>query len=196
MTGAVVCDGVEMEHGLASVSHVTTLIPQDPEVFADTVLKNVTMGIEAPAERVLAAIEMAGFTEVLARLPRGLDTNIAEKGVSLSGGEKQRLALARGLFFAFDGGSEIILLDESTSGVDVVKERLIYRSILRHFSRNIVVATTHKFNLLPLFDEIIVMERGRVIQRGALSELVQHGGHFSAMWREFVGAQGTLQEAL
>ncbi len=196
ITGAVVCDGVEMPHGLTSVSHVTTLVPQDPEVFADTVLKNVTMGIEAPAERVLAAIEMAGFSEVLARLPRGLDTNIAEKGVSLSGGEKQRLALARGLFFAFDGGSEIILLDESTSGVDVVKERLIYQSILRHFSREIVVATTHKFNLLPLFDEIIVMEMGCVIERGALSKLVEHGGHFSAMWRKFVGAQGGLQEAL
>jgi ABC-type multidrug transport system fused ATPase/permease subunit len=80
--------------------------------------------------------------------------------------------------------------------VDVIKERLIYQSILRHFSREIVVATTHKFNLLPLFDEIIVMEMGCVIERGALSKLVEHGGHFSGMWRKFVGAQGGLQEAL
>jgi ABC-type multidrug transport system fused ATPase/permease subunit len=193
MTGAVVCDGVEMPHGLASVSHVTTLVPQDPEVFADTVLKNVTMGIEAPSERILAAIAMAGFSEVLARLPRGLDTNIAEKGVSLSGGEKQRLALARGIFFAFDGESEIILLDESTSGVDVVKEKRIYEGVLRHFSRQVVVATTHKFNLLPLFDEIIVMERGRVVERGTLAELLQRDGVFSAMWSEFSGAQTALE---
>lgn len=191
-TGTVVCDGCEVPHGLSSVSHVTTLVPQDPEVFADTVLKNVTMGIDAPHARVLAAIEMAGFSEVLARLPRGLDTNIAEKGVSLGGGEKQRLALARGIFFAFDGDSEIILLDESTSGVDVVKEKRIYEGVLRHFSGQVVVATTHKFNLLPLFDEIIVMERGRVIERGALAELLQRGGTLSAMWREFSGAQSSL----
>jgi len=194
--GSVVCDGVPMPHGLSSVSHVTTLVPQDPEVFADTVLKNVTMGIDAPPERVLAAIEMAGFSEVLARLPRGLETNIAEKGVSLSGGEKQRLALARGIFFAFDGESEIILLDESTSGVDVVKEKRIYEAVLRHFSREVVVATTHKFNLLPLFDEIIVMEKGRVIECGTLPELLQNRGTFSAMWREFAGAQNTLERVV
>ena len=156
-------------------------------------LKNVTMGIDAPHARVLAAIEMAGFSEVLARLPRGLDTNVAEKGVSLSGGEKQRLALARGIFFAFDGESEVILLDESTSGVDVVKEKRIYEAVLRHFSRQVVVATTHKFNLLPLFDEIIVMEKGRVIERGTLPQLLSRPGTFSAMWREFTGAQSMLE---
>ncbi len=193
MTGVVVCDGAQMPHGLLSVSHVTTLVPQDPEVFADTVLKNVTMGIEAPTERIMAAIEMAGFSEVLARLPRGIDTNIAEKGVSLSGGEKQRLALARGVFFAFDGESEILLLDESTSGVDVVKEKRIYEAVLRHFSRQVVVATTHKFNLLPLFDEIIVMEKGRMIERGPLPELLKRAGVLSSMWREFAGAQSDLE---
>lgn len=192
-TGSVVCDGCVVPYGLASVSNVTTLVPQDPEVFADTVLKNVTMGIESPAERVLAAIEMAGFSEVLARLPRGLETNIAEKGVSLSGGEKQRLALARGIFFAFDGESEIVLLDESTSGVDVVKEKRIYEAVLRHFSRQVVVATTHKFNLLPLFDEIIVMENGKIVERGTLAELLSGRGAFSAMWREFAGAQSSLE---
>jgi ABC-type bacteriocin/lantibiotic exporter with double-glycine peptidase domain len=192
-SGSVVCDGVEIGHGLCSVSHVTTLVPQDPEVFADTVMKNVTMGIDAPAERVMAAIEMAGFGDVLRRLPRGLDTNIAEKGVSLSGGEKQRLALARGIFFAFDGESEIILLDESTSGVDVVKERRIYQAVLKHFTQQVVVATTHKFNLLPLFDEIIVMENGRVIERGTLEELLAQGGTFSTMWSEFAGAQSEFE---
>jgi ABC-type multidrug transport system fused ATPase/permease subunit len=172
------------------------LVPQDPEVFADTVLKNVTMGIDAPSERVLAAIEMAGFSEVLDRLPRGLETNIAEKGVSLSGGEKQRLALARGIFFAFDGESEIVLLDESTSGVDVVKEKRIYEALLRHFSGQVVIATTHKFNLLPLFDEIIVMDKGRVIERGSLAQLLKGRGTFSTMWSEFIGTTEMLEFAL
>jgi ATP-binding cassette subfamily B protein len=193
---SVTCDGVAIPNGLTALSHETTLVPQDPEVFADTVLNNVTMGIEAPQEKVLAALDMAGFTDVLARLPKGLETNIAEKGVSLSGGEKQRLALARGVFFAFDGESKIILLDESTSGVDVVRERRIYEALLRHFSKEVVIATTHKFNLLPLFDEIIVMERGRVVEHGALSELLAAHGRFSTMWREYAGSQATLKVAM
>ena len=194
--GSVVCDGAVIESGLIAVAHGTTLVPQDPEVFADTILKNVTMGIEAPREKVMAAIEMAGFADVLARLPKGLETNIAEKGVSLSGGEKQRLALARGVFFAFDGESEIVLLDESTSGVDVVKEKRVYEALLRHFSQEVVIATTHKFNLLPLFDEIIVMEKGRVVERGALAGLLTENGRFATMWKEYAGTQATMKVAM
>jgi ABC-type multidrug transport system fused ATPase/permease subunit len=193
---SVRCDGVLVPQGLLAVARETTRVPQDPEVFADSVLKNVTMGIDAPREKVLAALEMAGFTDVLARLPRGLDTNIAEKGVSLSGGEKQRLALARGVFFAFDGESKIVLLDESTSGVDVVREKRIYEKLLAHFSHEVVVATTHKFNLLPLFDEIIVMEGGRVVERGTLSELLKRGGRFATMWGEYAGSQATAMVAM
>ena len=193
---AVRCDGILVSQGLITVAKETTLVPQDPEVFADSVLKNVTMGIDAPREKVLAALEMAGFTDVLARLPKGLDTNIAEKGVSLSGGEKQRLALARGIFFAFDGESKVILLDESTSGVDVVKEKRIYEKLLQHFSREVVVATTHKFNLLPLFDEIIVMEKGRVVERGSLPELLERDGRFATMWGEYASSQASVKVAM
>lgn len=187
-TGSVVCDGVVVESGLVAVSHHTTLIPQDPEVFADTIEKNVTMGIEASAEKVLHSIEMAQFAEVLAELPKGLETNIAEKGISLSGGQKQRLALARGIFFAFDSDSDIILMDESTSSVDIANEERIYETLLRHFRSELIIATTHKFNLLPLFDEILVMQSGRIVEKGSLSELVAGTGVLAAMWRQYKGS--------
>jgi ABC-type bacteriocin/lantibiotic exporter with double-glycine peptidase domain len=183
--GSVYCDGTVVEDGLVAVSHHTTLIPQDPEVFADSVLKNVTMGIEAPVEKVLQAIDMAQFSAVLSQLPKGLETNIAEKGVSLSGGQKQRLALARGLFFAFDSDSEIILMDESTSSVDGPTEEEIYRTLLKRFRSELIIATTHKLNLIPLFDEIIVMQAGRVIEKGSFSELLTAGGIFAAMWGRY-----------
>lgn len=182
----VLCDGYPLPFGMAAVSHHTTLIPQEPEIFADTVLFNVSMGIEAPQEAIESALRMARFDGVLERLPRGLETNIAEKGVSLSGGEKQRLALARGLFFADDSRSEIILLDESTSSVDVTNERLIYESVLSHFRSKAIVSAVHKFNLLDLFDEIIIMERGKVIERGSLPELIARGGLFSQQWERYV----------
>jgi ABC-type bacteriocin/lantibiotic exporter with double-glycine peptidase domain len=180
--GSVHCDGVLVEDGLVAVSHHTTLIPQDPEVFAESVLKNVTMGIEAPVEKVLHAIEMAQFSPVLANLPKGLETNIAEKGVSLSGGQKQRLALARGLFFAFDSDSEIILMDESTSSVDGKTEKKIFKALLKRFRSELIIATTHKLELLPLFDEIIVMDGGRIVERGSFQELRDVGGVFSSIW--------------
>jgi ABC-type bacteriocin/lantibiotic exporter with double-glycine peptidase domain len=194
--GRVLCDGVEVESGLEAVSHHTTLIPQDPEVFADTILTNVTMGIEAPSEKVLQAIEMARFAEVLAELPKGLQTNIAEKGISLSGGQKQRLALARGIFFAFDSDSEIILMDESTSSVDIANEQQIYEVLLKHFKSELIVATTHKFNLLPLFDEITVMQAGRIVEKGTLPELIAANGVLAAMWQQYKGASVAPRRAV
>jgi ABC-type multidrug transport system fused ATPase/permease subunit len=195
-SGSVCCDGAEVPNGLTALSHHTTLIPQDPEVFAETVLHNVTMGIEAPREKVMNAIEMARFRDVLEKLPHGLETNIAEKGISLSGGEKQRLALARGLFFAFDSDSEVILLDESTSSVDIVNERHIYETILRRFKDRVVIATIHKFNLLHLFDEIIVMEKGKIVERGSLSQLLNTEGHLARMWSEYAGAEAAQRVAV
>lgn len=184
-SGKIFCDGVFLTDGMAAVANHTTLIPQDPEVFADTVLMNITMGIEGTPEKIARALEMARFSSVLARLPRGLKTNIAEKGVSLSGGEKQRLALARGIFFAFDSDSEIILLDESTSSVDITNEKAIYENLLRYFRSELIVATTHKFNLLPLFDEILVMQNGSLVERGTLSELIERNGVLAMMWNDY-----------
>src|SRR5262249_29583688 len=84
----VVCDGVLLPHALLHVAHSTTLIPQDPEIFAETIRFNVTMGIATTDEEVLQLLEQSRFAAVLKRLPRGLDTNIAQKGINLSGGEK------------------------------------------------------------------------------------------------------------
>ena len=188
--GEVFCDGVKIESGMTAVSHNTTLIPQEPEVFADTVLNNVTMGVETPEEKVLEALAMARFSEVLVDLPKGLATNIAEKGVSLSGGQKQRLALARGLFFALDSDSDIILMDESTSSVDIANEQGIFEVLLERFKHDLILATTHKFNLLPLFDEVIVMRDGRVVEKGPLDTLIANRGVMSEMWDSYSRSAG------
>lgn len=175
-------DGQRQEKGLEPIASMATLVPQDPEVFADTIRYNITMGIAAADEEVLAAVEKARFSSVLARLPKGLETSIAEKGINLSGGEKQRLALARAIFFSRD--SQILLLDESTSSVDSVNERAIYSRLLADFSDRLVVATIHKLNLLPFFNYVYLFEKGRVVEQGTyqnllatnsrLAELVKH----------------------
>lgn len=174
----VVVDGHLMPFGLVHVSHATTLIPQDPEIFSETIRFNITMGLEVQDSAIFHAAKLARFAHVLERLPKGLDTSIAEKGVSLSGGEKQRLALARGLFFVEESGSEIVLLDEPTSSVDLLNERIIYEQLLAGNKHRCVVSAIHKFHLLHLFDEIVVFGEGRVLESGSLEELLSSGGEF------------------
>jgi ATP-binding cassette, subfamily B, bacterial len=147
----------------------TTLIPQMPELFANSVRFNVTLGYAASDEEIHSYLEQARFTEVLKRLPRGLDTKVNEKGVNLSGGERQRLALARGLFFA--RASSIIILDEPTSSVDPVNERQIYERLLSSRRDATIISVLHKRNLLPLFDYVYVFDNGKVVEHGSYTEL-------------------------
>jgi len=182
---SVVCDGSAQPHGLSHVAHHATLIPQEPDIFADTIRFNVAMGVGAQDEAIAWALEKARFAPVLKRLPKGLETNIAEKGVSLSGGEKQRLAVARGLFFVKDSGSDIVLLDEPTSSVDIYNERLIYEGLLTEFRHLCVLSAIHKFNLLHLFDEVLVFAHGELVERGTVEQLLANQGEFARLWRNF-----------
>ncbi len=180
---SVVCDGVVLPGKLAHLSHCTTLMPQDPEIFADTIGFNITFGFEGTEESVMDAVKLARFDSVLERLPHGLETGIAEKGVNLSGGEKQRLALARGVYFA--KSSDIVLLDEPTSSVDTYNERKIYEKILERFADKCVVSSVHKLHLLEMFDMIYVFDDGRIVESGSFNELLSTSGVLSEMWRNY-----------
>ncbi len=146
--------------GFDALSQLTTLIPQDPEIFENTIRFNVSFGLDVPDSDVLRALDLAEFLPVLEQLPKGLDTDIREKGVNLSVGQKQRLALARGLFAAEQ--SDIILLDEPTSSVDLPTEEKIFKNLFSHFKGKSVVATLHRLHLLPEFDRIIYLDKGRI----------------------------------
>ena len=182
----VSCDGIELENKLVHLANHTTLVPQEPEIFADTIRFNITFGVEAPDSEIMDAIKMARFETVLARLPQGLETNIAQKGINLSGGEKQRLALARGIFSAKD--SDIILLDEPTSSVDSQNEILIYESLLTHFKDRALVSSIHKLHLLNMFDLIYVFREGEIMEVGTLRELLDKDGVFAKMWKNYTAS--------
>jgi ATP-binding cassette subfamily B protein len=179
-TALVIADGHVLSSNMRSLNTVTTLVPQDPEIFADTIRFNITFGLDVPEEEVMRCVRLARFESVLQRLPKGLETNIAEKGVNMSGGEKQRLALARGIHFAKD--SSIVLLDEPTSSVDTYNERLIYSNLLDQFRDKCVISSIHKLHLLEMFDYIYVLEGGRIVEEGSFSDLLSAGGALAAMW--------------
>lgn len=167
----ITCDGAPLRHGLRTIAEHVTLLPQDPEIFANTIEYNITVDTKQSRRELLEDIELARFSSVVKGLPNGLRTDISEKGINLSGGEKQRLALARGIFAAKQ--SDIILLDEPTSSVDPGNERAIYEGIFRRFSDRCIVSSIHKTHLLPLFDYVYVFENGKVVREGKSSEVTQ-----------------------
>ena len=168
-SGTVLCDGLELAHGLKDVGTTVTLIPQEPEIFENTIEYNITLDTDQEESELMEDIELSRFASVVRHLPQGLKTNTAEKGVNLSGGEKQRLALARGFFAAKQ--SSIILLDEPTSSVDPVNERHIYENMIRRFSDRCIVSSLHKRYLLPLFDYVYVFADGKIADEGTPLEI-------------------------
>ena len=186
----VICDGKSMPGKLAHLSHTATWMPQEPEIFADTIRTNVTFALDADEPRLKDSVEIARFAQVMERLPDKFDTNIAEKGINLSGGEKQRLALARGIYFAKT--SSIILLDEPTSSVDTMNERIIYEKLLAEYSDKCVISAIHKLHLLELFDKVYVFEDGCLMESGPFRQLITEGGKLASMWNNYQVTQNDV----
>ncbi|MFZ2089260.1 MAG: ABC transporter ATP-binding protein [Desulfobaccales bacterium] len=154
---------------LRDLKDIATLIPQEAEIFEDTLRQNLTMGLACPPEALDAAIEAASLRPIIATLPQGLETTIVERGANFSGGQKQRIAMARGLIAARD--SSVLFLDEPTSNLDAITEASVYEKIFRLFARACVVSSVHRPHLLARFDEVVFMEYGRIIDVGTAHDL-------------------------
>lgn len=182
----------EIEHGcgvfvdnkvgaIDSIAESTTLFPQEPEIFENTIAYNITLGLPFETSDIESACKTARFSDTVKELPRGLDSNIQEKGVNLSGGQKQRLALARGVLAA--RMSDIVLLDEPTSSVDAKTEAQIYDALFDAFRDKCLVSAMHRMHLLPKFDWIYVLDKGRVVAQGRFDSLLASGGLFQELWQ-------------
>ncbi len=154
---------------LHDLQDIATLIPQEADIFEETLRQNLTMGLDCAPEALDAAIEAASLRPIIAALPQGLDTTIVERGANFSGGQKQRIALARGLIAARD--SSVLFLDEPTSNLDAVTEAVVYEKIFRLFARACVVSSVHRPHLLARFDEVVFMEHGRIVDVGTARDL-------------------------
>ncbi len=150
-------------------------VPQEHVLFSRSVLDNVKLGNEnASLEEINQAIRLADFEKDISQLPEGLDTIVGEYGVTLSGGQKQRLAIAR----AFLRNSDLMILDDSLSAVDGQTEVNIIKSIkeFRKNKTNIIIA--HRLSAVVFADEIIVLNKGKIIERGTHDELMKQKGWY------------------
>ena len=169
------------------ISDSISLIPQDPEIFSTTIRENITLWVEYTDKEIHRFTDIASFSDVITRLPKGLESNIVEKGVNLSGGEKQRLALARGLLASKE--KDIVLLDEPTSSVDFHNELKIYENIFSSFPEKTIISSIHRLHLLSLFDDIFFFKEGKIVARGDLEYLKSKSKDFKKLWTKYLKTQ-------
>lgn len=164
---------------ISTIHNTVTLIPQDPEIFENTIHYNLTLGLPFDVQEINSVCDCAKFSDVIENLPNGFQTDIREKGINLSGGQKQRLALARGLLAAKE--SEIILMDEPTSSIDRKTESEIYNQIFRTFISKTFIVSVHNLELLPKFDHIYIMHAGSIVDQGTFYQLSKFSKHFGEL---------------
>lgn len=163
----------------AAFAALSTLIPQEAEIFEATLEENLTLGVPCPPALLNAALRASALDEVVVGLPEGLATPLAERGGNLSGGQRQRLALARGLIAA--QGASLLLLDEPTSALDPVIEQHVFERLDAALPTVCIVASVHRLSLLPVFDRVIWMGAGRILDAGTVAELQARQPAFAAL---------------
>ena len=166
-----------------SLAEQSILVPQEAEIFHDTIRYNIFMGTRLNPTFEQKIIEMLSLDDLLKRLPQGMETVLEEKGVNISGGEKQRIALARSLATGRD--KDILLLDESTSSVDSQIEEQIFRHLLVEEKNKTIVSAMHRLSNIKLFHRIIVLDRGHLVGEGTFQELYRDCPTFRLLWEFF-----------
>ena len=185
--GRIMLDGVDTrEIRLASLRALVGIVSQDTVLFNDTVRNNVAYGAagqysDAQVEAAARAANAHGF---ITELPQGYDTPLGERGTRLSGGQRQRLAIARALLV----DPPILILDEATSALDTESERLVQEAIDRLLAGRTVFVIAHRLSTVVHADQILVLDRGRVVEHGTHDELVLRGGAYRRLYDLQFGA--------
>jgi len=155
------------------------IVPQDTVLFNDTIEYNIAYGhCDAEHEAVVRAAQTANIHDFILSLPDGYDTVVGERGLKLSGGEKQRIAIARAVL----KNPKILVFDEATSSLDSRSEKLILEALRELASDHTTLVIAHRLSTIIDADQILVMEQGRIIERGSHHQLLEQNGHYAQMW--------------
>ncbi len=162
-----------------SVRAAIAIVPQDTVLFNDSIFYNIAYGNpDRPREAVVAAAQAAHIHDFIESLPEGYDTPVGERGLKLSGGEKQRVAIARAIL----KNPRIFVFDEATSALDSKSEKAIQAEVDRIARGRTTLIIAHRLSTVVDADQILVMDHGRIVERGTHGELLARGGAYAQMW--------------
>lgn len=189
-TGDILFDNINShDFTLVSLRQQISLIPQQPELFHRSVRDNIALGAEISDEELESVAAKAQCLEFIQQLPKQFETQVGERGVKLSGGEKQRIAIAR----AFLEQAPIVVLDEATSALDSITEQQIQTALFDLLKNKTAIVIAHRLSTILRMDRIIVLEQGKIIEQGSHQQLLDIQGKYYEMWQhqkgDFLGEQ-------
>ena len=178
-TGEVDLGGHDLrDYVLSELRENLALVAQDTYLFNTTLRANLLIARPSASDVQLeAAVEMAGLTRFVETLPEGLDTVVGERGSQLSGGQRQRVSIGR----AFLKDAPILVLDEATSHLDAVNEKMVRGALTRLASDRTTLVIAHRLSTVMNADLIVVMDRGKVVESGTHNELLERGGLYTQL---------------
>ncbi len=179
-SGTIAIDGQDIKHvSQASLRQVIGIVPQDTVLFNESILYNIQYAKpDASKSDVIAAARMAHIHEFIESLPDGYDTIVGERGLKLSGGEKQRVAIARVVL----KDPRILIFDEATSSLDSQSEQAILSALEEVAERHTVLAIAHRLSTIVNADNILVMESGQIVEQGSHAQLLAQAGLYAKLW--------------
>ena len=178
--GSILIDDVELSKlDLNSFYDKVSYVSQEAPIFDGTLRENLVFDKDVSDDEILRVLDLVCLNKFYSRLSEGLDTELGEKGIRMSGGERQRVALAR-LFF---DDAKIIILDEATSAMDNITEKEVMENVLRELDSKTLIVIAHRLETIKDVDEIFVLDSGKIVESGSYNDLLLKNGYFKRLYK-------------